>query len=150
VDKVSGTDINGDGKPELVLDGYSGGARCRYTYTILSLGRTQQVLRNIHSQAPMFFEKQPDGATLVRAADSVFDYFVVPHSEAVIPHLILQMEGKRLVDISSQFYKQYDAEIEQARQPLSNQISKNFASLVWATRCLVTRLPLCTVYSLSC
>lgn len=121
LDNISGTDINGDGKPELVLDGYSGGAHCCYSYTIVSLGKTQQVLRSLHSQAPMFFEKQGDGTTIIRAGDAVFDYFVLPHSEAVIPQLVLKMEADRLVDISAEFPKPYDAQIEQARGELSSE-----------------------------
>ena len=126
VDKISGTDINGDGKPELVLDGYSGGAHCCYSYTIIGLGQTHQVLRTLHSQVPMTFEGQADGSTVIRTGDSVFDYFVVPHSDAVIPQLILRMDGNKLLDVGAQFHKEYDAQIEQARAQLSSQDLEKF------------------------
>src|SRR5690349_18641203 len=35
---LSGQDVNGDGTPDIVLEGYSGGAHCCWTYYIVSLG----------------------------------------------------------------------------------------------------------------
>jgi len=108
VDKISGSDLNGDGKPDLVLDGYSGGLHCCYTHLVISLGRTPRILHAFRNQAPMIFEKQPDGTILIRAADGVFDYFLVPHDEAVIPQLVLRMQGNELVDVSPHFPELYD------------------------------------------
>ena len=120
LDKISGADLNADGKPELVLDGYSGGLHCCYTYVIVTLGPSPRVVRALRSQLPMIFAEQPDGTTLIHADDGIFDYFLVPHSDAVIPKLILKMEGNNLVDVSARFPKAYDEEIEQARSQITS------------------------------
>jgi hypothetical protein len=119
LDPISGTDLNGDGKPELVLSGYSGGLHCCYVYEVVSLGRTPQVLHTFANPVPISFEKQPDGTALIRAVDGVFDYFIVPHTDAVIPQLVLKPEGNNLVDVSAQYPEIYDREIEQARSQLT-------------------------------
>jgi hypothetical protein len=119
VDKLSGSDLNGDGKNEVVLEGYSGGLHCCYTYLVISLSRTPKILHAFQNQVPMTFEKQADGTTLIHAADGVFDYFLVPHTNAVIPHLVLQMQGNDLLDVSAHFPELYDKEIEQARSELT-------------------------------
>lgn len=115
VDPISGADLNGDGKPELVLEGYSGGLHCCYTYAIVSLGPTPQVLHAFQNTAPVKFEKQSDGSVLIRAADGVFDYFLIPHTDAVIPQLVLKLEGNDLVDVSANYPEVYDKDIAHAR-----------------------------------
>jgi hypothetical protein len=119
LDKISGIDLNGDHKPELVIEGYSGGVHCCYTYRVISVGATPQLLHSFQNQVPITFEKQPDGAVLIRAADGVFDYFLIPHNYAVIPKVVLKIEGNKLVDVSSNFSETYDKEIELARSQLS-------------------------------
>ena len=116
---ISGTDLSGSGKPELVLEGYSGGLHCCYMYEIVSLGRTPQVLHTFANPVPITFEKQTDGTALIRAADGVFDYFLVPHTDAVIPQLVLKPQGNNLIDVSAQYPEIYDKEIEQARSQLT-------------------------------
>src|SRR5271165_319420 len=119
VDAISGTDLNGDGKPEIVLSGYSGGLHCCYAYEIISLDSTPKVLHTFSNPVPIQFEKQADGTVLIRASDGVFDYFMVPHQEAVIPQLVLRPEGNNLVDVSAQYPDLYDKEIAQTRSHLT-------------------------------
>ena len=141
LDKISGSDINGDGKPELVLDGYSGGAHCCYTYRIVTLQGTPRVLQSLSSERPMTFEKQKDGTTLIRADDGVFDYFLLPHAQAVIPQLFLTMQGEKLVNVSSQFSEQYDAQIQKARQELTASDLEKFRSSRFSDRMFTDQVP---------
>jgi hypothetical protein len=119
IDPISGTDLTGSGTPTLVLSGYSGGLHCCYVYEMVSLGPTPKVLHTFSNPVPITFEKQPDGTVLIRAADGVFDFFLVPHNAAVIPPLVLKLDGNNLVDISAQYSELYDKEIEQARSQLT-------------------------------
>ena len=126
VNKISGADINGDGKAELVINGYSGGGACCFTYTIVGLGEGARVLRKIESRSPLAFEKQADGSVLIHGLDSTLDYFLVPHTMAVIPQVFLKMQGDNLVDVSSQFQAQYDHLIEAARAQLTSADIETF------------------------
>lgn len=126
VDPISGADLNGDGKPEIVLSGYSGGLHCCYVYEIVSLEHTPKVIHVFSSPSPIAFEKQPDGTVLIRAADGVFNYFLVPPQAAVIPQLIFRLDGNNLVDVSAKYPEIYDKEIAQARAQLTPEEAEKF------------------------
>jgi hypothetical protein len=126
VDKISGTDINADGQPELVVDGYSGGAQGGYTYTFVTLGASPRIVRRLSNHIPITFEKNVDGVILLHSQDGVFDYFLVPHRVAVIPAVVLKMEGDKLMDVSAQFPQQYDEQISRARSELTAESIEKF------------------------
>jgi hypothetical protein len=141
LDPISGTDLNGDGKPELVLSGYSGGLHCCFVYEIVSLGSTPRVLHTFQNLTPIRFEKQPDGTVLIRAADGVFDYFLLPHADAVIPQLVLKPQGNNLVDVSAQYPDLYDREIAQARQQISTEEIEKFRKSNFHARLYTDEIP---------
>ncbi|HEY6769301.1 MAG TPA: hypothetical protein VI386_31535 [Candidatus Sulfotelmatobacter sp.] len=141
IDPISGADVNGDGKPEIVLNGYSGGLRCCYTSYIISLDRHPQLLHAFHNSVPVTYEKQADGSTLIRAADGVFDFFIVPHAQAVVPPVFLEMKGDRLVDVSSRFPDLYDKQIEQARSELTPSDLAKFRQANYNTKLFTDEFP---------
>jgi hypothetical protein len=141
VDKISGSDINGDGKMELVIDGYSGGERCCFTYTIVRLGATARVIRKIESSSALAFEKQEDGSVLIRGGDSSFDYFLVPHEIAVIPQVVLKMQGDSLIDVSTQFQPEYDKRIADARSQLTSADLDKFRQSRYSAKLFSDQIP---------
>ena len=52
LESISGRDINGDGEPDLVFVGYSGGAHCCWTYWIVSLGGRPGLIKKTAGGAP--------------------------------------------------------------------------------------------------
>lgn len=141
VDKISGADINGDGKPDLVIDGFSGNLRCCFTYTIVDLGGTARVLRKIESKSPLTFEKQADGTVLIRGSEISLDYFLVPHPMAVIPQVILRLQGDSLVDVSGQFQPEYDKLIDDARGQLTSADLEKFRHSRYNDKLFTDQLP---------
>jgi hypothetical protein len=148
IDGISGGDINGGGKPDVVFDAFSGGETCCYLYWVVTLERNPQVIRKIRNQVPLIFRKRPDGSTEIRTGEGSFDLFFLPHSESVIPELVLRLQGDQLVDISSDSREDYDQKIARARAELSaadlqkfrasryNQ--KMFADQLHTVKCVLT------------
>ena len=141
LDDISGDLLNADGKPEIILDGYSGGLQCCYTYAVVSLAPNPRVVRAFHDQFPVSFEKQADGTALIHAPDGVFDYFLVPPSDAVIPQLILELDGSKLLDVSARFAELYDKQIDQARSQLTPADLEKFRKSSYGDRLFMDQIP---------
>jgi len=113
----TGEDVFGDGNPGLILEGFSGGAHCCYTYTIADLGDAPLVLSPVHNQTPFLVFKDPARKQFrILTSDGAFDYFDgLCHACAPFPRVVLQATASGLHDVSSQFVDQYDSDIALAR-----------------------------------
>jgi len=141
LDPVSGSDINGDGIPDVVLDGFSGGEKCCYVYWVVSLEQKPRIVREIRNQVPLTFRKRPDGVTEIRTGEGSFDLFFLPHSEAVIPELVLRLEGSQLTDISSEYQEEYDQQISKARSELAPSDLEKFRQSRYTQNMYIDQLP---------
>ena len=126
IDQISGNDINGDGTPEVVFDGFTGGQGCCFVYTVVSLGKTPRLVREIHNQVPLHFRKAGDGSFEIRTGEGSFDLFLLPHSQSVIPELTLRLRGTTLTDVSSDYREEYDARISKAQSQLTPAALEKF------------------------
>jgi len=109
----TGEDVLGDGNPSLILEGYSGGAHCCYTYEIASLGQRPVIFPSMENEAPFFFFKDSaSGQFRIMTSDGAFDHFEgLCHTCTPLPRVILKADLAGLLDVSSQFVDQYDSEI---------------------------------------
>ncbi len=109
---VSGQDVNGDGLPDIVLEGYSGGAHCCWTYYIFSLGPNPKLLGKFkNEQGAEFVVNNGTGRMEIHALDGAFDYFEFPHAFSPFPDVYLRIEGQRFLDVSRDHLKDYDQKI---------------------------------------
>ncbi|MGH9862203.1 MAG: hypothetical protein ACRD35_02135 [Candidatus Acidiferrales bacterium] len=120
IHRATGKDINGDGNPDLVIEGYTGGAHCCWIYWIVSLGPQPGLLTTIYNERDASFIEDEYGAIQISTRHGAFDYFDgLPHSNTFFPLVVLRLEGNELRNISSQFWDSYQREIEEARRRLA-------------------------------
>jgi hypothetical protein len=141
INALSGTDINGDGKPELIVQGYSGAAHCCYTYRIVGLTDGLPLIHEIRNQVPVIFKHRDDGGVELQTGEGVFDYFLVPHANSVIPQLFMRLDGDNLVDLSAEHLADYDREIEKARGELTSEEREKLKSSTYSQGMLFDQLP---------
>lgn len=123
----TGEDVFGDGNGSLILEGFSGGSHCCYTYRIVSLTEPAVILPAIENEAPFFFFKDPaSGQFRIMTSDGAFDSFEgLCHECTPYPRVVLQVSEEGLRDVSSQFVEQYDSEIAFAQAKFApGEISK--------------------------
>lgn len=126
---ISGVNINGEGEPAAVVEGYTGGAHCCWNYWILSLGSRPQLLFHLYNERAANFVKEQRGSVLIETMDGRFDYFdELSHAATPFPFLYFRLEGQQLVDVSAEFWSRYEAEITKAREQLSAEELSGFRS----------------------
>jgi hypothetical protein len=118
---VSGRDLNNDGEPEAVFEGYSGGAHCCWTYWIVSLEKKPRLVARMYNERGVGFEDlKNDGRIVIATMDGRFDYFDdLSHASTVFPSVYLRLDGNYLTDVSFEFWPEYQREIDEARSKLT-------------------------------
>jgi hypothetical protein len=131
VNQATGEDIFGDGHPGLILEGYSGGAHCCYTYKIVDLATPPMILGSIENDVPFFFFKDSTSERFrIMTSDGAFDYFDgMCHACSSFPTVILKVSGGRLVNVSSQFVPEYDTEIAELRRSIDDDELDQFLTV---------------------
>lgn len=126
--EATGKDINGDGRPDLVLEGYSGGAHCCWTYWIVSLAPSPRLAGKIFNETTLRFQDlDGDGRIEIATRDGAFDYFDgLSHAYAPMPAVMLHLESRRLIDVSARFWKEYEQQISEARANLNPELLRRF------------------------
>ena len=141
MDEISGKDINGDGQPEAVFEGFSGGAPAvgpsaqgapgpeaasvaqgphRWTYWIVSLGQRPGLLKELSNQTTVGFRESTDGHIDLQTGDGAFDYFdCLSHSETVFPTVFLRLRGRELQDVGAEHWEDYANQIAEARRRIT-------------------------------
>ena len=149
VHQGTGEDVFGDGSPTLVLEAYSGGAHCCYTYEIVSLAEQPVILRPIRNESPFFFFKDPVSKQYrIMTSDGAFDYFDgLCHACSPFPRVVLKADHDGLHNVSPQFTEQYDTQIAAARARIGSDISKFLQSDFNDARSVVLEIVFSYLYS---
>lgn len=114
---AGGKDVDGDGKPDVVIEASTGGARCCLQYAIVSLS-PPRVLAQLRNAYPIDF-KEMSGGIVLSTQDSAFDFFQGFYEPSPRADVFLCFKGNKLEDVSSEFRDEYDREIAKARQRLT-------------------------------
>ena len=98
-----GDDLTGDGVPNLLLEAYSGGAHCCFSYVLLSLGDELEVLWEgfLADAGAVAVDLRGDGARQLMSADMSFAYTFCSFAETPAPAVVLALEpgGVRVANL---------------------------------------------------
>jgi hypothetical protein len=125
-----GQDVNGDGVPDVVFEGYSGGAHCCWTYYVVSLGENSGLIKEFENQRGAGFRRNKStGRVEIATMDGAFDYFdFLSHAETPFPDVYLRLDGKSLIDISKTYVRDYDHDITLAKTDIDRKSLAQFRS----------------------
>lgn len=94
---LPGKDITGDGIPDLVVEGYSGGAHCCNDYLIFSLGEQFQKIAHLYGGDSSFEFKDIDGDGVyeIIGRDWTFAYWETCFAASPAPEIILYYKDNK-------------------------------------------------------
>jgi hypothetical protein len=123
---ASGRDINGDGKPDLVIEGTTGG-HCCWTYVIVSPTPVRKLAQLTNERTLDFTDR--NGRMTISGQDGVFDFFQGSPSFSPRADVFLQVDGTTLRDAAGEFRADYDRQIADARKKITPQALEKFRNL---------------------
>jgi hypothetical protein len=123
VNPITGTDVNGDDKPDVVLETRGPRGKCCFNYYIVSLAEPAGLLRAISLSVPLTFEdRDGDGKVELWTRDNAFDSIEgLSTTDSPYPMVFFRLKGTTLYNVSPALWSEYEADIAQAR----GQISKS-------------------------
>ena len=115
---VTGRDVNGDSKNDVVVETLVNG---KHRYAILTPGVTPPLVREIATTVPLTFEdKDGDGKIEIFARERVFiNIDSLPEDVSPTPLAIFRISGNRIYPVSNTFWPEYEAEINRAKSYIS-------------------------------
>ncbi len=119
--EVTGADLNGDEKQDVVIESHRARGQCCFTYDIVTPGATPALIREITASVPLRFEDlENNGRIEITARDDAFDGFDgLPAEFSPKPELIFRLRGSTLNYVSPAFWDVYQQAIDQARNSIS-------------------------------
>ena len=121
VNAISGNDINGDGKPDVVIETHRTAGQCCYTYSILTPGENPPLVRQITTTPPLVFEdRDNNGKIEISTHDFAFVGIEgLAESDSPRPLVVFRLRGNTLYNVSASYWSEYQREIEAAKSGLS-------------------------------
>jgi hypothetical protein len=121
LNEITGTDLNGDEKQDVVIESHRARGQCCYTYDIITPGESPALVREITASVPLRFEDlENNGRIEITARDNAFDGFDgLPAEFAPKPELIFRLRGSNLYYVSPAYWDVYQKAIDLARNSIS-------------------------------
>ena len=122
VNPITGQDVNGDDKPDVVLETRAPRGKCCYNYYIVSLADPPGLLRAISLSVPLTFEDRGgDGKVEMWTRDNAFDSVEgLSTTDSPYPLVFFRLRGTTIYNVSPAFWNEYEADIAQARGQISS------------------------------
>lgn len=121
VNSISGSDINGDGKPDVVIETHRTAGQCCYTYSILTPGANPPLVRQITTTPPLVFEdRDNNGKVEISTHDFAFVGIEgLGESDSPRPLVVFRLRGNTLYNVSASYWPEYERDLEAAKNTLS-------------------------------
>lgn len=120
IDEVSGKDVNNDGEPDMIVAGHikKDGP---FTYWIISFAEPAGIARQITAVYPLTFEdRDGDGKVEIWTREWSYDGIDgLSSGDSPHPLVALRLVGNRLIWVSDRFPLEYEPEIIQAKQRIT-------------------------------
>ena len=151
IEALTGTDINGDGNPEVIIETYSGGAHCCFGTQVYSLGKQPKlILKKPESNAGGQFEDlDGDGIYEFITYDDIFAYQYCAYAGSPFVKSILVYDPVQALyqPASPLFPEEYIQDILTHTETAAKAKPSEYGEWDETTKCGVLPLVLAHIYS---
>jgi len=134
-------DITGDGIPDLVVETFSGGAHCCYTYYLYSLGKKFKPIAVLETKDSSLRFQDLDGDSIyeILGRDYTFAYWQTYFADSPAPEVILRHTGEGyhlaldLMRKSPPSEEELSKQITDVRRQFGDPVMETFQDPAWRT-----------------
>jgi hypothetical protein len=111
-----GDDLTGDGVPNLLIEGYSMGAHCCFSYHLLALGETLEVLwaATTRDSAIVLVDLEGDGGRQILMRDMSFAYEFCSFADSPAPPVVLRLDDAGATIANAAYQEAYRRDVVSA------------------------------------
>jgi hypothetical protein len=129
----NGTDITGDGEPDLVVNVWTGGAHGAYSYYVFSIGKEFRKIDAGNGDVGWahFEDLDGDGVLEFIAIDKNFEYWNVGYADSPFTEVIMEYKDGKYV-FSPRFMRkpplveeEFEQIVEEAKQAIADNVSSD-------------------------
>jgi hypothetical protein len=118
LNEITGTDINGDGKTDVVIESHRAHGQCCFTYSVVTPELSPALVKEITTSVPLNFEER-DGAVQITGHDNAFMGFDgLPDEFSPSPLVIFRMRGSNVYYVGQAYWHDYELDLNEARNSI--------------------------------
>jgi hypothetical protein len=118
LNEITGSDVNGDGKPDVVIESHRARGQCCFTYSIVTPGLTPPLVKEITTSVPLNFEER-EGTIQITGRDNAFMGFDgLPDEFSPTPLAIFRLRGSTMYYVGQAYWHDYELDINEARNSI--------------------------------
>jgi len=118
LNEITGTDVNADGKPDIVIESHRAHGQCCFTYSVVTPGLTPALVKEFTTSVPMNFEER-DGTVQITGHDKAFVGFDgLPDEFSPAPLTIFRLRGSSIYYVGQAYWHDYEIDLNEARNSI--------------------------------
>ena len=126
LNEITGTDINADGKLDVVIESHRAHGQCCFTYSVVTPGLTPALVKEITTSVPLNFEER-DGTVQITGHDNAFIGFDgLPDEFSPTPLAIFRLRGSSVYYVGQAYWHDYELDLNEARNSIPRSRLEKF------------------------
>jgi len=118
LNEITGTDINADGKPDVVIESHRAHGQCCFTYSVVTPGLSPALVKEFTTSVPLNFEER-EGTVEISGHDNAFLGFDgLPDEFSPRPLVIFRLRGSTMYYVGQAYWHDYELDLTEARNSL--------------------------------
>lgn len=118
LNEITGSDVNGDGKPDVVLESHRAHGLCCFTYSIVTPGLTPALVKEITTSVPLNFEERAGTIEMIGHDNAFMGFDGLPDEFSPSPLAFFRLRGSTVYPVGQAYWHDYELDLNEAKNSI--------------------------------